>query len=184
MMVRYQVFHPDHEFLGQVLLDIGEAGPDGARLKTYFEKHGLSDVDAQTWYPAQTFVDVFNEMEATGEMQMLDFVSVGLKVAENAILPPEVATMSLGEVLQTMDAAYRLNNRGTDVGEIRCEQVADKHYQLLVRVPYPDDMWYGITYGYMRRMAPNGTRFTVAYDEDAPGHHEGGEYTVIHVTWD
>jgi hypothetical protein len=117
-------------------------------------------------------------------MQMLDFVSVGLKVAENAILPPEVATMSLGEVLQTMDAAYRLNNRGTDVGEIRCEQVADKHYQLLVRVPYPDDMWYGITYGYMRRMAPNGTRFTVAYDEDAPGHHEGGEYTVIHVTWD
>ncbi len=182
-MARHELFHPDHEYLGQVLIDF-ENAVGGERIHPLLEKHGLGDIDAEVWYPAQRFMDVMNDLQDSGMADMLDFVSIGLKHVEQAIMPPEFAALSLVEILSGMDAAYHLNNRGTDIGEIKCEIVSNRHVKMLVRVPQPDDVWYGICYGYVRRHAPEGTTFTVYYDEDAPRRHEGGDHTIIHITWE
>lgn len=177
----YKLFHSDHEYLGQVLLDL-ENAVGGDRVRKIFEKHGLTNIEAQAWYPAQKFLDSLIDM-SSGSVPMMDFVSIGLKQVEMAIMPPEFASLPLIQILGSMDAAYHLNNRGTDIGEIKCDVVDDKHVKMIFRVPQPDDIWYGVSYGYMRRLA-GGVRFTVTYDKETPRRDHGGEVTIIHIKWD
>ena len=181
-MPQYELFHPDHEYLGQVLIDFEAVVGDGY-IHPIFEKHGLAKIDPEGWYPAQIFMDVLNDLENNDASPMMNFVSIGMKQVEMAVMPPEFASLSLIEILSSMDAAYHLNNRGTDIGEIQCEVVEDNHVKMHFRVPQPDDVWYGVCYGYMRRLAPEGTTFSVYYDEDVPRRSDGGDFTVIHITW-
>jgi hypothetical protein len=53
-------------------------------------------------------------------------------------------------------------------------------------VVYPDDMSYGILYGYARRFLPPGTKFKVYYDPDVLPRDQGGSenYTIIHISWE
>ena len=182
-MPRYTPFHPDHEYLGQVLIDFENAAGAGKRIQHYFQKHGLDDVSPSEWYPAQMFLDVLSDMTEHDDAQMMDLVSIGLKQVETAVMPPEFARLPLLDILGSMDVAYRLNNRGTDIGEIQCEVVDDHYVKMIFRVPQPDDIWYGVTYGYMRRFAPRDTYFTVEYDE-AERRDFGSETTVIHINWE
>ena len=115
---------------------------------------------------------------------MFDFVSIGIKEAEQAIVPPQFQTMSLKDLLVNMEQVFHLNNRGSDYGYCKTDVVADKHIKVILRAVTPDDVWYGIFYGFVRRFAPKGTRFTVQYDPDLPRRENGGEATIIHIKWD
>ncbi|MBI5958326.1 MAG: hypothetical protein HY866_06320 [Chloroflexi bacterium] len=181
-MAPYKLFHPDHEYLGQVLMDFQNA-VEGESIHSIFKKHGLTNIQPQAWYPAQMFINILNDMKESRTMQMLDFVSIGMKQVENAVMPPGLAQLPLIDILRSMDTAYQMNNRGTDIGEIRCEVIDAHHVRLIFRVPQPDDIWYGVCYGYMRRLAPEGTHFTVYYDEHQPRREDGGEITIIHISW-
>ncbi len=57
--------------------------------------------------------------------------------------------------------------------------------QLTCRVtgPYPDDLVYGVVFGFARRLLPPDVYFTVYYDAALPRRDEGGIETVIHVEW-
>jgi hypothetical protein len=179
----YHVFSADHEFPGQVVIDLANAvGSD--EIMPYLEKHGMTNVDPKAWYPMQKMVDIYNDMADNMTGTMFDFVAIGMKEAEQAIVPPQFAAMSLLDILKGVDTVYKLNNRGTDPGEIRCEVVTDKHVKLILRVVTPDDLWYGVLYGYVKRFAPKGSRFSLRYDPDVPRREEGGEATIIHVQWE
>lgn len=178
----YEPFHPDHEFLGQVVLNLQSALGSG-RVHEVFVKHGLGDVDPQAWYPVQLWFDAVNEI-ANDPAAMMDFVGLGMKSVENAKITPEVRAMPVGEFLQGSARTYPQFNRGTDIGEIRGELVDEQHVKMIVRAPHPDDFWYGAYYGLMRQLLPSGVLFTVYYDPDIPRRDEGGEITVIHITWD
>jgi len=181
-MSRYQVFHPDHESKGQTLIDLANA-IDAEEFLPILEKHGLTSIDPDSWYPQQRQLDALSEIaELSGGMY--DLVSLGLKMAETAAMPPQFETLSLQEVLMHGDIAYRMTDRGTDPGDVKAEILNDKHFRITLRVPDPDDLWYGIVYGYMRRFSPKGTRFTVYYDQDIPRREQGGKVTVIHAVLD
>jgi hypothetical protein len=182
-MTRWHVFHPDHEFPGQLLIDLANAiGSED--IMPYFEKHGMTNIDPKAWYPMQKLIDIYNEMQEAKSGTMFDFVSIGMKEAEQAIIPPQLQSLPLLSVLQSVGEVFKLNNRGTDPGEIKCEIVADKHVKMILRVTTPDDLWYGILYGYVRRFVPKGGHFTVFYDKDIPRRDEGNDVTIIHITWD
>src|SRR5258708_1290449 len=182
-MPHWTVFSPDHETPGQILLDVAHAnGSD--EIMPYFEKHGLTHIDPKAWYPQQTLLDVYNDMTDTKTGTMFDFVSIGMKEAEQAIVPPSFATMPIIDILQGVGAVFKLNNRGTDTGEVRCEVVNDKHVKIILRVTTPDNIWYGIFYGFVRRFIPKGTHFTVAFAPDVVRRDQGGDVTIIHITWD
>ncbi len=181
-MRHFTAFHPDHMMYGQNILAHERAiGSD--RIHPLLEKHGLAQIDPQAWYPVQKWLDVLSDMADEGGA-MFDFVSVGMKMVDNAIFPPELEKLPLLEVLKMVDKVYPMNNKGTDVGYVRCEVVNDKHVKMYVRVPAPDDEWYGIIYGYVRRFAPKGAHFTVHYDRDIPRRDQGGDVTIIHVLLD
>ena len=182
-MPKYELFHPDHECLGQILIDF-ENAIGGEQIYPVFQKHGLANIDPEAWYPGQAYMDVLNDLEKNSSVQSTNFVSIGMKQVETAAMPPEFESLPIVEILKMMNDAYRLNNRGTDIGEIRCEVVGERHVKMHIRVPQPDDIWYGICYGYMRRHIQPGMVFTVAYDADVPRREQGGDETIIHISWD
>jgi hypothetical protein len=78
---------------------------------------------------------------------------------------------------------YQYNHRG-DVGEQHVELVDDHRLRVTIRTPYPDDLFYGMYYGLVRRYAPADIEYTVAYDDSTPRRDQGGEQTVLYITWE
>ena len=115
---------------------------------------------------------------------MFNFVAIGAAISETAYLPPEVESMSFEQVIFAINDYYQMQHRNGDAGQISVEKVEDKHVVLYVRVPYPDDLEYGTAFGFARRFLPPNTHFIVQYDKDAVRHDQGGEETIIHVTWE
>ncbi len=148
------------------------------------ERHGLSDINEDSWYRLQDILNVLNNMNERGGA-MMDFVSIGLAAATNSILPSEIQNLPLNEFLPAYAQRYQQQlHRNGDPGEIRVETRADNHVVLtLLDVPYPDDLMYGLFYGYARRFVRPGMPFTVRYDEKLPRRELGGKFTVIHITW-
>jgi len=173
---------PNAEIIGQNLMST-VVHINKENVQPILEKHGLVNIDPEKWYPLQTWMDVLNDIEETGS-SMSDFVSLGLAIAETAVLPPEIENASFEEFCAGMDYAYQMNHRGGDVGHYVAEKIADGHMKVTVTAPYPDDQAYGVLYGFARRFLPTSTDFVVEYDENIPRKEMGGTETIVHITWD
>ena len=92
----------------------------------------------------------------------------------------------MGQVLMRWDDMYQMLHRNADVGGITVEKIAEKHYKTSHTVIYPDDMSYGVLFGFARRFLPPGTPFKVYYDPEIPPRDRGGEQdaTIIHIEWE
>jgi len=184
MPKHYAPFSADHEFLGRIVNNMRDAlGSELVEFQAIFAKHGLGDdVDPGGWYPAQSWFDVMNEIAATGN-PLMDFTGIGMKSVENAIIPPEVRALPITDFLMNATKTYALHNRGTDIGDQRCEVVDDRHVKMILRMPHPDDFWYGAFYGLMRKLLAPDARAHVYYDETTTRRDNGGERTIIHIEW-
>ena len=93
---------------------------------------------------------------------------------------------TLEEVLLRWNDMYQSLHRGADIGGIVIEKIGDTHYKTTHTVIYPDDLSYGVLYGYARRFLPPGTRFMVYYDEEVIPRDQGGQdgYTIIYISWE
>jgi hypothetical protein len=81
------------------------------------------------------------------------------------------------------DGLYQYLHRGGDAGKIVVEKITDTHYNTRHTVLYPDDMSYGVLYGYGRRFLPRGTQFKVYYDTSIQRLDDEGKFTDIHIEW-
>jgi len=181
-MTKYKLFHPDTEIVGQVILDFQQATNSATFMDT-FEKHGLINLEPETWYPGQKWVDVLNDIY-TKPGAMMNFVSIGMRQIELAEMPLEFNEMPLNDVLISIEEAYAMSYRGTDIGSIKTQVVDDKHLCMIVRSFEPDDLWYGNIHGLLRRFGDPTIHYIVQYDPDVQRHDEGGEHTVFKITWD
>jgi hypothetical protein len=137
------------------------------------------------WYPLQDVLDLFNELAVTGNRSHY-FVGIGIAVANNtsAGLPEQMRNLSLIEFLNGYEQIYLTRQRcreGGDKGYLRPEQIDEGHIIVRMRVPYPDDLFYGILYGLTRHFRPAGKGFSVRYDPDLSRREQGGSETVIHI---
>jgi hypothetical protein len=181
----FQAFDPDSEVVGSSILAFIQCSRY-ENIAPHLEKHGLTDVDPKGWYPVQTWLDTLRDIaEHGGGMDtMFDFVSIGMKLSEVVPLPPEYDHLPFYEALMATGArGYQFNHRG-DVGEQRVELVDDHRLRVTIRTPYPDDLFYGFYYGLVRRYMPAGIEFTVAYDDSTLRRDQGGEATVLYITWE
>lgn len=179
----YKVLSSDSEVLGRsIMATVRHINEDF--IYELLEKHGLGNVQPDEWYPMQSWLDVFNEFaQAETHSTTTNFVGIGMAVVETAAMPPQFLEMPFADIMMQADAAYHMNNRGTEIGSYACEVLADNRIKLTITAPYPDDYNYGIVYGYARRFLDTDD-FVVYYDEDLPRLETGGDATVIHVQWD
>ena len=147
------------------------------------EKHGLANIEPDAWYHIDDCLALLQDISEDGNA-MADFVSIGMKIAETAVFPPEFSQLSYKQIMQTWNDAYHFNNKGSDTGDILYEEVSDKHIKMIHRTPFPDDYLYGGMYGAARRFLPPGSRMTVYYDETETRRDLGGDLTIVHIEWD
>lgn len=181
-MYRYKVFGEDAEVYGKAMLAFTES-INYQNLKPILEKHRLTEIDPERWYPQQVWLDVFNDVvETTNSISNL--VSIGMKIAETAMLPSSSEVSFIDLMLGFGEMSYKANNRGSDIGYIETRVVDDHHLIMIDATPYPDEFVYGAYYGVARRFLPEGTALTVRYDDESPRRSQGGETTIIHIEWD
>lgn len=182
-MANWHVFSEDHEVPGQLIVDF-EKAVGAEDMMPYFQKRGIDmkNIDPTAWYPMQMLLDVYNDMLESKEGTMFDFVSIGMRSASMAFVPPEFDTLPLGLILQGVGQVFTMNNRGTDPGSVTTEVVGDKRIKISMRTPSPDDLWYGVYHGFVQRFA-KGTPFTVRYDDSVKRRDLGGDVTVLDISW-
>jgi len=181
-MGKYQSFDPKAEVIGQSMLGFIQCLRK-EEITPYLKKHSLTDIKPGEWYSQQTWLDVLSDLsEEKAGGAMFDFVAIGMKVSELSNFPPEFSLMPFEDTMSHIDQAYQSFHRG-DAGDTFVEIVGTNHLTHNLRVPYPDDFMYGSVYGLARRYLA-GKHFTVYYDQDKPRREHGGDYTIIHVTWE
>lgn len=157
----------------------------GSATRPVMEKHGVVNLEPFKWYPAQMLIDALNELSALSG-SLFNLTAIGMKIGEITPMPPEIEPATLEKVVMIWDRLYQDLHRNADVGGILCEKISDKHFKTIHTVIYPDDLSYGVLYGFGRRFLPQGTRFSVFYDPDHPARDYGGQEdaTIIHIKWD
>lgn len=179
-LVYHAPFHPDQEYIGYMLLDMHRViGSDF--MLPIFKKHGLLNIDPNRWYSVLPYFAAINELMVLGGART-DLLYMGIKQVEDMVAYDDIVLRPINERLLLLNDVYYMHTRGTNVGEIYGEVISNRHVKLHLLVPQPDDVWYGICYGYMKRFAKE-VNFTVKYDDSVVRRDEGGEVTVIDVTW-
>ena len=79
--------------------------------------HGVDSIDPNRWYPAEWAIKIYFAIH--DQIGRGALIAVGKRMIETAPFPPGIADVK--SVLLSLDAAYRLNVRGTGTGTITCE---------------------------------------------------------------
>ena len=173
-------FSADTEIIGFIVLSV--LGVQREALRLYFAKFGIEQYQPDVWYPVGPLVEVLNDLRRTRSNldSIFDFVSVGVPNAMAIPLPPDT---TLEDALRGMDEGYYQFYRGSDPGGITVQQVGESHFTVSFRWPWPDGLAYGLVHGLGMRMIPTPNFMVVYYDESLARADDGGEQTVIHISW-
>lgn len=147
------------------------------------KQHGFKNIDPDQWYPLQDVLDTLEAIETQGS-GMMDLVAIGMAAANLSVIPPEIEAGPPHQFFKLYEQLYPTRHRNGDPGSITTEVHDEHHVTLTLNVPYPDDMMYGLFYGFARRLSGPGNYFTTRYDEDHPRRELGGDRTIIHIEWD
>lgn len=173
---------PEAEVIGQVMLSyIDNIQAD--EIHPLLEKYGVANVKPDEWYRVKPWLDVINDLSKEPNFTT-NMVAVGLKVAEYALMPPEMKDVTLEMILMGWNDHFYTNHRNGDLGSIVTEKISDKHFRMTHCHIYPDDLSYGLAYGFARIMLPKGATFKVWYADPENRLDAGGEETVMHVEWE
>ena len=109
--------------LNSFLLGLGHSQ---ALVDKILREHGVDGIDPDRWYDAHWAVGIYYAIEA--QIGRGALIAVGRRMIETAPFPPGID--SVRSVLQSLDAAYKMNVRGGVPGGITCE-FDDDHSAVL-----------------------------------------------------
>lgn len=111
--------------LNAFVLAFGESNPI---VKKILADVGLARIDPQAWYDYGLVTAIFLRIgEQVGRAAAME---VGRKMIEAAHFPPGID--SVQSVLMSLGAAFKMNLRGGDAGDILCT-LEDEHSATIVR---------------------------------------------------
>lgn len=144
--------------------------------------HDLDQIEEEAWYPLQRLFDVFNEVNSS-HGAMMNFVSIGMAVAENALLPPNMNDAATTEFWQLWSDGYFYNHRNGNIGALDVEFPEDGRVRVIDTTPYPTDHIYGVIYGFFKRFNPRKSQYTVKIDPDVSRKEDGNDRSIFHIQW-
>jgi hypothetical protein len=89
---------------------------------------GVERIDPDRWYDYEWASSIYYRIGA--QVGRAAVIEVGRKMIEAAVFPPGLD--SVEAVLMSLGAAFKLNTRGADVGDILCT-IDDEHSATIVR---------------------------------------------------
>jgi hypothetical protein len=141
--------------------------------------HGLDHIESEQWYSMQAILDVLAEI---GEQTsgIMDLVSIGMAAGDGSILPAAVLALPPQKLLETYAAVFPSRHRGGDPGWITVEHPDAATTRISSNTVYPDDLFYGLMYGLLRRVAKPNDEFVLHYGDQRD---RGAPATIIVVEW-
>lgn len=174
---------PNLELTGYATLALLEH-LDRHQIETFLVVHDLVDVAPDGWVKVTNILNLMNDFARAGG-SMGNFVALGIKAAELAPLPPEMEAMSFPDFLLAYRDVYQQRHRNGDPGSLTIEFPSNHHAVVhCINVPYPDDLVYGVLFGFAQRVFPTATQFSIFYDEKILAREQGGDATLLHVVWE
>jgi hypothetical protein len=146
---------------------------------TVLKAHGLDSIQSNQWYRMQSLLDVLAEI---GEQSsgIMDLVSIGMAAGDGSILPKEVLALPPQKLLEQYAAVFPTRHRGGDPGWITVEHPDASTTRITSNTVYPDDLFYGLMYGLLRRVAKPNDEFVLHYGDQKD---RGAPATIIDVEW-
>lgn len=186
--MKYKAFDANSKVLGQAML-ANFMFSDQEIILPIIKKNGLEHIQATEWYPLQSFLDVLSDMAETMDSTSLrlSYVEIGRKIIETTGFPWGNVFNSPREIndfIKSSAIPYYYHDNQGNVGEYYAEESStDDVLHVVVDVPYPPDMFYGLIYAVAQIGRPTGYQFTVKYREDA-SHQNHENKTLIDLTWE
>jgi len=175
-MTEFVAFHPENESLGAAFLGLIEV-MQYRGVDALLKKHGLPEIQPDQWYPQQKELDLLRDINLT-----MDFVAIGMKIPDHVEYGVEVKTLE--DALTLLDAGYKHNHRGPDVGGFEHKWLGKRSIQMICHTPYPSDLDYGIIYRLVQKYHPGDVAvFTVLRELSAPNRKYGGDSCTFNISW-
>jgi len=152
-------------------------------FQSIFNKHGLVPIDVENWYQLQNLLDTLDEINEQTRGNT-DMVEVGIVASKANPIPEEMLNLSPFEFFKYYEQNYLSRHRNGDPGAIHTQQIDENHITITLDAAYPDDLMYGVFYGFAKRLFPKGHPFTIKYDATQPRKETGGPTTIYHLQWD
>jgi len=152
-MAQFKAFLNNSEVLGQALMTfIKSTGAFEQKMLKMMAENGIKEIHEQEWYPQQILLDICKTIYETIGPNTL--FQMGKHVPEHAVFPPGID--SLGKALPSIDVAYHMNNRGTNIGYYKFKRTGEKEAFMICNNPYPCDFDIGIISGMTDKFKPKG----------------------------
>lgn len=181
-MAQFVAFSGDVEVNGETVRSVIDGmGAFKLQAKKLLAQHGIPDPLAGRWYPQQAWLDAFRAIsEKLGDATLF---AIGKAIPRNAKFPPGVD--SLGKALASIDAAYRMNHRGGDIGRYVLKRTGECAAVVICENPYPCEFDRGIVSAMTERFRPKGCshKARVRHDPEAGCRKRGGERCVFRIAW-
>jgi hypothetical protein len=172
-MAQFKAFSDDSETLGNSFTIWTEAsGFFKQKMQQIMKDKGIKEIQRNVWYPTQLLLDVCKIIYETVGPNTLFLI--GKYVPEHAVFPPDID--SLGKALASIDTAYRMNNRGKNIGYYRFKRTGERMAAMICSNPFPCDFDRGIISAMIDKFKPKG------YVHKARLTHEEGSCTYI-ISW-
>jgi len=171
-----QLQHFEGQYSGAALSSfVLGLGHSEALVQRILEQHKLTSVDPDQWYDLNTARSIY--ITVAEQVGARSIKAVGQKMIEAAPFPPEVKDVR--SVLAALDAAYRMNVRGPNIGQITSEFGEGNEAFITFTTPFPCALNVGIIQGCCEKF---GARPLI---EHAPGEciDRGGKKCGYRVSW-
>lgn len=81
---------PQAEVIGQTMISFVD-NLEAKTIQPILEKHGITQINAEGWYPHQLWMDILKDMADTlGGQATSALVAFGRQVVKNAVMPPQI----------------------------------------------------------------------------------------------
>jgi hypothetical protein len=177
-MAQFIAFDPKAEVSGVSMLGIITVM--GEKVIPILAAHGMANIQAEQWYPIQPYLDFYKEIYQSRN-GMINLISAGRKVPENAVFPPQID--SITSALLALDEAYHMNHRGGYIGHYHAKIISGRQVDIIAETPFPCDLDFGIVQGLANRFKPARSNLLVYHDLKNPCRKHDGDKCVYHVTW-
>lgn len=179
-MAQFQAYDPRVLVNGQTVLSVvagmGAFKETAVRL---LDRHAIANPQPNAWYPQQAWLDAFREIAERIGGKTLN--RIGRSIPRHAKFPPGID--SVEKALCSLDAAYRLNHRGGEIGHIAFSKTGPSSGIVVGKNPYPCEFDQGLVEAVANQFKPAGSVVRVEHDLTKPCRKKQGESCTYLVSW-
>ena len=134
---------PEGEYLGAALLSFVQGVGNDFLVNEILQTYELKSIDPDTWYGLHIAQSIYRDVGRS--IGAASLRAVGEAIIEKAKFPPGIDSPQAA--LASIDAAYRLNVRGENLGRITHRATGSNGAELEFSTPFPCNLDQGIMRG-------------------------------------